>query len=192
MPAAWNHSAISRFSGAAPEMKNRIRPPKRSRILLKTSLSNSPCCKLSGTDTGLPRDCERSTSMPTLNACCEQLLLQAALGLLHGDDPGVRLLEDARGGAHERRLHDGEVLDDLVDAAVDRGGEAAGQLGRDQHLAERVRHRQPQELQVVLVEDVAARDRPCPRRPTPRAAAARPWAGRSCRTCRSASPAGRA
>ena len=41
MPAAWNHSAISRLSAAAPEMKNRTRPPKRSRILAKTSLSKS-------------------------------------------------------------------------------------------------------------------------------------------------------
>ena len=41
MPAASNHSAISRLRAAAPEMKNRTRPPKRSRILLNTSLSNS-------------------------------------------------------------------------------------------------------------------------------------------------------
>ena len=52
-----------------------------------------------------------------------------------------------------------EVVDDLVDPAVDRGGEAAGELGGEQHLAERVRHRQPQELQVVLVEDVLDLDR---------------------------------
>ena len=52
MPAAWNHSAISRLSGAEPEMKNRIRPPNRSRTLLNTSRSNSLCCKLIAAETG--------------------------------------------------------------------------------------------------------------------------------------------
>ena len=47
MPAAWNHSAMSWLSAAAPEMKNRTRPPKRSRTLLKTSWSNSPCWSFS-------------------------------------------------------------------------------------------------------------------------------------------------
>ena len=41
MPAAWNHSAISWLSAAAPEMKKRTRPPKRARILANTSRSNS-------------------------------------------------------------------------------------------------------------------------------------------------------
>ena len=94
-----------------------------------------------------------------LERLVEDLLLQTALGLLHGDDPAVRLLEDARRGAHERRLHDAEVVDDLVDPAVDRGREAAGQLGRQQHLAERVRHRQPEVLKIGGAEDVHRRDR---------------------------------
>ena len=94
-----------------------------------------------------------------LERLVEDLLLGAALGLLHGDDPAVGLLEDARRGTHERRLHDAEVVDDLVDPAVDGGREAAGELGGEQHLAERVRHRQPQELQVALVEDVLGVDR---------------------------------
>ena len=38
---------------------------------------------------------------------------------------------------------DAQVVDDLVDATVDRGSEAARHLGRHQDLAERVRHRQP-------------------------------------------------
>ena len=41
MPAASNHWAMSRLSAAAPEMKKRTRPPKRSRTLLKTSRSNT-------------------------------------------------------------------------------------------------------------------------------------------------------
>ena len=93
-----------------------------------------------------------------LERLVEDLLLGAALGGLHGLDPAVGLLEDARGGAHEGRLHRGAVVDDLVDAAVDGGGEAARELGRQQHLAERVGHRQPQELQVGLVEDVLGAD----------------------------------
>ncbi|CAB4732085.1 unannotated protein [freshwater metagenome] len=96
---------------------------------------------------------ERVDRETHLEGLVEDLLLRTALGLLHRDDAPVGLLEDARRGAHEGRLDDPEVLDDPVHAAVDRGGEAAGQLGREQHLAERVRHRQPQELQVVLAED---------------------------------------
>ena len=68
MPAAWNHSAMSWLSAAAPEMKKRTRPPKRSRILLNTSLSNSPCWSFSGSGTDLPSALSRSTSRPTLNA----------------------------------------------------------------------------------------------------------------------------
>ena len=69
MPAAPNHSAISRLSAAAPEMKNRTRPPKRSRILANTSLSNSACCLASRNGTGLPSRSSRSRSRPTLKAC---------------------------------------------------------------------------------------------------------------------------
>ena len=89
----------------------------------------------------------------------EDLLLEPALLLLHRHDPAVCLLEDARCRAHERRLDDGEVVDDLVRPAVHRGREAAGELGRQQHLAERVRHRQPEVLQVVLGEDALRLDR---------------------------------
>ena len=88
----------------------------------------------------------------------EDLLLGAPLGRLHRDDACVRLLEDAWRSAHEGRLHDRQVLDDLVHATVDRGGEATRELGGEQHLAERVRHRQPQELQVVLGQDLLGLD----------------------------------
>ena len=159
MPAAWNHSAMSLLSAAAPEMKKRTRPPKRSRTLLKTSLSKSPCWTLSAERDALALAHQLVDLEADLERLVEELLLEAALGGLHGDDPAVRLLEDPRRGTHERRLHDAEVLDDLVDPAVDRGREAAGELGGEQHLAERVGHRQPQELQVVLVEDVLDVDR---------------------------------
>ncbi len=159
MPAAWNHSAISEFSAADPEMKNRTRPPKRARTLLKTSLSNSPCCRLSRNGTDLPSRLRPVDLDADLEGLEEQLLLEPALGGLHGDDPAVGLLEDAGRGAHEGRLHDPEVVHDLVDPAVDGGGEAAGELRGEQHLAEGVGHRQPQELQVVLVQDVLHLDR---------------------------------
>ena len=68
MPAASNHSAISWLSAAAPEMKNRTRPPKRARTLEKTSLSNSLCWRASRNGTGLPSRLSRCTSRPTLNA----------------------------------------------------------------------------------------------------------------------------
>ncbi len=139
-------------------MKKRTRPPKRSRILLKTSLSKTACCTLSRNGTGLPSRWSASYLETDRERPVEELLLQAALGLLHRLDPAVRLLEDARRGTHERRLHDREVVDDLVDAAVDGGREADRELRGQQHLAERVRHRQPEELQVVLGEDVVGLD----------------------------------
>ena len=62
------------------------------------------------------------------------------------------LLEDARRSGHEGGLDDGHVVDDLLDAPVDGGREADLQAGGDEHLAEDVRERQPEELQVVLAE----------------------------------------
>ena len=52
-----------------------------------------------------------------------------------------------------------EVVDDLVDPAVYGAREPDLQLRGDQHLAERVRQRQPQELQLVAAEQVEALDR---------------------------------
>ena len=150
MPAAWNHSAISRLSAAAPEMKKRTRPPKRSRTLLNTSLSKTRVLQLEQERHRLALALERVVPQADSERLVEELLLQATLGLLHRVDPAVRLLEDARRGPHERRLHHREVVDDLVDPAVDGGREAARELRGEQHLAERVRHRQPEELQVVL------------------------------------------
>ena len=68
MPAAWNHSAMSRLSAAAPEMKKRTRPPKRSRILWKTSLSKTLCWRPSTVGTGLPSRLSWSTLRPTSKA----------------------------------------------------------------------------------------------------------------------------
>src|SRR5690606_2673397 len=51
-----------------------------------------------------------------LEGAVEDLLLGTALGGLHGDDLAVGLLEDSGRRTHERRLHDAQVVDDLVDA----------------------------------------------------------------------------
>ena len=158
MPAASNHSAMSRLSAAAPEMKKRTRPPKRSRTLVKTSLSKRPCLTLSADRDRLALALEALDLEAGGEGSLEELLLGAALGRLHGDDAAVGLLEDAGGRAHEGRLHDAQVVDDLLDATVDRGSEAARHLGRHQHLAERVRHRQPAELEVALGEDALRAD----------------------------------
>ena len=67
-----------------------------------------------------------------------------------------------RGGAgHEVGLDDGEVLDDLVDPPVDRAREADLQLRGDEHLAERVREREPEELQLVAAQQTETLDRRC-------------------------------
>ena len=90
MPAALNHSAMSRLT-AAPEMKKRTRPPKRSRIFEKTSLSKSVCCRDSGSGLAL------ALELLDLEADLEGLgvdLLQARPRTLHRRDPAVGLLED--------------------------------------------------------------------------------------------------
>ena len=186
MPAAWNHSAISRLSAAEPEMKNRTRPPKRSRTLEKTSLSATAYCALeqdAGRD--LPARLSSSYFSADGEGPVEDLLLGPALGRLHGLDPAVGLLEDPRRGAHEGRLHHGEVLDDLVDPAVDGGRRSRAELGA---RAAPCRTSAPS-----AATGTAGRPRrgcpgpgsPRPRRSTSPAAAARPWAGRWCRRCRS-------
>ncbi len=96
--------------------------------------------------------------MPTPSAHRKILSLATALGLGHADDAAVRLLEDPRRSAHERRLDDRQVVDDLGDPSVDRRREADRDLRRQEDLAERVRHRQPEELQVVLGEELAGED----------------------------------
>ena len=129
MPAAWKNSAISRRHAAPPEMKNRMRPPSRARILLNTSRSASACCSASSHGDGcVPCCCSRDHLAADAERPVEDLGLRAALRRAVCDDPVVDLLEDARHAGHERRLDHGEVLDDLVDAAVDGGGEADLQL----------------------------------------------------------------
>jgi hypothetical protein len=100
----------------------------------------------------LPGDLQLARPGTDAGGPVEQLELGAALLLHHQRDVAVDLLEDA-GPRHEGRLHLGEVLDDLVDAAVDDGREADLQRNRQQLLAEDVRQRQPEVLQVVLLQD---------------------------------------
>ena len=99
MPAALNHWAMSWLSAAAPEMKKRTRPPNRSRILLNTSLSNTPCCRRSGSGTGLPSRRSSSTFSPTLKAwlkifsfappslCCMVMMRPCAFSKIRGAAP---------------------------------------------------------------------------------------------------------
>ena len=84
----------------------------------------------------------------------EELELGAAFLLHRLHDTGVHLLEDARRAGHEGRSDRREVLDDLVHPPIDGGGEANLELDGLEHLAERVRQRQPEELQVVDGEDL--------------------------------------
>ena len=191
MPAAWNHSAMSRLSAAAPETKNRTRPPNRARIFANTSRSKTLCCTASSRGTGWPDTPELVDLEADHERPVEDLLLDAAFGLGHGDHAGVRLLEDARGRPHEGRLDHREVVDDLVHPAVDRRREADGELGREEHLPERVRQRAATGTGRRRGQDVEPLDRRRPRRSRRSAEAGRPWAGRWFPRCRSGSPGGR-
>ncbi len=103
---------------------------------------------------------------PDIHRPVEDPLLQPALLGHHALDPRAGFLEDARSRTHEGGMHHGDVLDDLVDPAVDGGGEADLQRQCQHHLAEGVGQGQPQIIQVVRTEDVKSIDggrgiRPC-------------------------------
>ena len=154
MPTASNHCATSRSSAAAPEMKNRSRPPEPladggehqsvGELVLQRDRRRRLAAGLPG-----PRHLQADADRPV-----EDPLLEPAFLGDHALDAGVYLFEDARHRAHEGRAHRGEVVDDLLDAPVDRCREADQQRQRQHHLAERVRQRQPQVVQVVGAEDV--------------------------------------
>ena len=76
---ASNQRATSWLSAAEPEMKKRMRPPKRSRILVPISLSATEYFSDSSPEGFLP--CSRSalTSRPTPLAQVEELRLDATL-----------------------------------------------------------------------------------------------------------------
>ena len=140
-------------------MRNRIRPPKRRRILLSTSASAIRCCTASKGPTCRAASRELRGRPPHSDRPGEQPGLDTALGGNCGHDPGISLLEHTRGRAHERRADLHHVVDDLVDPAVDRGGKADSELRGEQHLAEGVGQRQPQQLHVVGAQQVKRDDR---------------------------------
>ncbi len=141
MPTASNHCAMSWFSGAAAETKNRRRPPKRSRIVENTSLSATACSIFRSGGTALPSSPGLGRLHSQADGPVEDALLDPAFVGDHVLDPGVCLLEDPGRGGHERRMHGGEVVHDPVDPTVDRRREADDQRQREHHLAERMGQR---------------------------------------------------
>src|SRR5690606_30301360 len=79
----------------------------------------------------------------------EDLVLGRTAGAGLGGDAVVDLLEDARDGRHVGGPDDRQVLDDLVDPAVDGGDVADLDLAGGEDLAEDVGERQPQVLHVL-------------------------------------------
>ena len=78
----------------------------------------------------------------------------------------MHLLEDAGDRADEGGPEVGQVLDDLVDPPVHGRREPEAKLGRADHLPERVRQRQPEELEGVgVIEDARDLHRPRLRHP---------------------------
>ena len=151
-PTDENQRATSGLRAADPEMKNRIRPPNRSRTFASTSRSASACWAARAAPGSSPFSRAAATWLPTSSAQSTSRFLTPVSPANSEADPRVRLLEDAGRGAHEGRPDHREVVDDLVDAPVDGRGEADLQRQHEQDLAEDVRERQPQELQVVRRE----------------------------------------
>ena len=105
-----------------------------------------PCCR------------RRDTCKPTANA-------HLAIAALAPPSPTAvwitlaRTFSKMRGApAMNVGFTSAKPIGDLVDASVDGGGEPDLQHGGEQHLAERVRERQPQELDVVDRQDLDSID----------------------------------
>ena len=99
------------------------------------------------------------TSLTDRECPIEDALLARRAGVAVAEDAEVDLLEHARHGAHEGRLHLGEVVLDLGDRLGEGDRAALGDRRPLEDLGEDVRHRQEQELLVVLVDgqDIAHR-----------------------------------
>ena len=72
--------------------------------------------------------------------------LGTTFGLRGRNNTRVDLFEDARSTTHEVGLDLREVVDNLVNASVNCGGESELKLCGDKDLAEGVRQRQPEEV----------------------------------------------
>ena len=145
---ASKNSATSRESGAEPEMKKRSRPPKRLRIFRKTSRSAaSVAAPPAARRAPRPSRSLRERSRPTSRAQLEEGLLGAA-GLERAACTTLAWTFSKMRGTAQTKVGRiaAEVLHQLLDAAVDRGGEADAELRRPDHLAEAVGQREPEEL----------------------------------------------
>src|SRR5690606_26017926 len=89
----------------------------------------------------------------------EDLQLRAALALLGGGHRVVDLLEDTGGGGHHGGPERAQVVGDAVEPPVDRGRHADVDHHDLQQLAERVRQRQPEEVEVVVLDQAQLADR---------------------------------
>ena len=159
MPIASKNSAISLESGAEPETK-KLEPPAEERADLREDEPvGERALRREQPGPGLrrARTLAREARGPTPRAQRKIAAFTAPALARPRDDLGVDLLEDAGDRADEGRPHRREVLDDLLDAPVHRGREPDPQLGRADHLPERVGEREPEELEHVgVVEDAAS------------------------------------
>ena len=133
---ASKNSATSARAAPSPETKNRSRPPNSARTFWKTSRSATARCAASRGDRAPPPARARERSSPRRAPSGRSPPSRPALARVL---PHLRvdLLEDARDRADERRPDGAEVLDDLLDPAVHRGGEPDAELGGADHLPER-------------------------------------------------------
>ena len=107
MPAALNHSAMSRLSAAAAGDEEAHASTEAVAHLAEDQLVEQAVLDLEADRDRLALALEALDLEADLERLVEDLLLGAALGGLHRVDAAVGLLEDARSGTHEGRLHHG-------------------------------------------------------------------------------------
>ncbi len=127
-----------------------------------------------------PRHLEAHAHRPSEDRLLHRPALAGVLEHLVAD-----LLEDARHGAHEGRANRGQVLDDLLHAAVDRRWGTRSGAAPPPAPCRRSGPAAARSTAGAVRAAGCPRPRwPRPRRPSSRGSAPRPWAGRWSRRCR--------
>ena len=134
------------------------------------------------------RACGGPTSFPTAKAALKQLLLPAAPLLLVMTTRECAFSKMRGAAAMNVGLTTAVFCTILSTRPSTALAKPHAICADNQYLPERVRQRQPEQLQVVVAQYPQLAKRPPLRTPMPRAAAARPWVARSSPRCKSTSP----
>ena len=185
MSSAWKNSRISTASGAPPETARRRRPPSRCLHLRVHEAVGETVLDREPTRDRAALLAQHAHSPPYVERPVDEPPSDAGGLVERGEDGRVDLLVDARHAREHRWPHLEQRVGDGVRVGAEGDRVAGHRCEEVREAAEVVRERQVEQQQVVL----RGRRRPCRGRPSPSRSSCgggscRPWAGRSCPTCR--------